>query len=225
MDVKKAVDLVKKSGRSGDTQLVHVTAREIAALKKMGGRGTVNPKTGLLEFAMDSASSKGVSRGGNGAVGSDGKGDVGEGGGKGGGGGGSSKSTGATAGGVLSGAAKGAMTGASIGGNLGPAGAAVGAAVGGVIGGVRAAGLGSFGGFGGKAAAAGAMGPRGDTPNDQDLMGGGKKTNTSGSNSSAQGNSNQNSQGQGTYNQPKRRRGSLGNTYSGGLQRPTLLGV
>lgn len=37
-------------GRGGDTQLVHVMPEEVELLKKIGGRGTRNPATGLLEF-------------------------------------------------------------------------------------------------------------------------------------------------------------------------------
>lgn len=67
-----------RQGRDGDTMLAHINPREAGVLRGMGGRGTVNPRTGLREFAMDSASSRGESRGGNGAVGRDGRGDIGE---------------------------------------------------------------------------------------------------------------------------------------------------
>jgi hypothetical protein len=46
---KKARD-VQKHGRRGDTVLAHISPKEAALLKSMGGSGTVNPKTGLLEF-------------------------------------------------------------------------------------------------------------------------------------------------------------------------------
>jgi hypothetical protein len=38
-------------GRYGDSQVVHVNPKEIEMLKRMGGSGTINPKTGLREFA------------------------------------------------------------------------------------------------------------------------------------------------------------------------------
>ena len=39
-------------GRKGDTQLVHVNAKEVELLKKLGS-GTTNPNTGLLEFYQE----------------------------------------------------------------------------------------------------------------------------------------------------------------------------
>lgn len=44
-------------GRDGDTILAHIMPHEAEMLKRMGGRGSVNPRTGLLEFADDSSSS------------------------------------------------------------------------------------------------------------------------------------------------------------------------
>jgi hypothetical protein len=38
-------------GRNGDTMLAHITPQEAAMLKRMGGSGTVNPYTGLPEYA------------------------------------------------------------------------------------------------------------------------------------------------------------------------------
>ena len=40
-----------KEGRGGDTELAHVNPREKAMLKAMGGSGTINPNTGLREYA------------------------------------------------------------------------------------------------------------------------------------------------------------------------------
>ena len=37
-------------GRGGDTILAHINPREAEVLKRMGGAGTVNPNTGLMEF-------------------------------------------------------------------------------------------------------------------------------------------------------------------------------
>lgn len=41
---------LSRMGRKGDTQLAHITPRESFLLKKMGGSGTKNPKTGLPEY-------------------------------------------------------------------------------------------------------------------------------------------------------------------------------
>jgi hypothetical protein len=41
-----------KMGRDGDTMLAHINPAEAQMLKRMGGRGTINPKTGLPEFAF-----------------------------------------------------------------------------------------------------------------------------------------------------------------------------
>jgi hypothetical protein len=38
-------------GRNGDTMLAHITPQEAAMLKRMGGAGTINPYTGLPEYA------------------------------------------------------------------------------------------------------------------------------------------------------------------------------
>jgi len=41
---------LERMGRNGDTQLVHVNKQEERMLKNAGGRGSVNPKTGLREY-------------------------------------------------------------------------------------------------------------------------------------------------------------------------------
>jgi hypothetical protein len=41
---------VAAQGRHGDTMLAHINPREAAMLKRMGGSGTTNPKTGLPEY-------------------------------------------------------------------------------------------------------------------------------------------------------------------------------
>lgn len=41
---------VRKKGRNGDTILAHINPIEAIMLKKAGGSGTINPKTGLPEF-------------------------------------------------------------------------------------------------------------------------------------------------------------------------------
>ena len=40
-----------KMGRFGDTLLAHINPEEAKLLKRIGGRGTINPQTGALEFA------------------------------------------------------------------------------------------------------------------------------------------------------------------------------
>ena len=45
-----ARDMAKK-GRFGDTLLAHINPEEAKLLKRIGGRGTINPQTGALEFA------------------------------------------------------------------------------------------------------------------------------------------------------------------------------
>lgn len=41
---------LERMGRKGDTILAHINPKEAALLKRRGGAGTRNPKTGLLEF-------------------------------------------------------------------------------------------------------------------------------------------------------------------------------
>jgi hypothetical protein len=42
-------DLASK-GIGGDTELAHVNMAEMAVLRTMGGAGTLNPDTGLIQF-------------------------------------------------------------------------------------------------------------------------------------------------------------------------------
>lgn len=60
----------KPSGKPKE-HLAYLNEREMAYLRSLGGSGRPGPR-GIPSFADDSASSKGVSRGGNGAVGSSG---------------------------------------------------------------------------------------------------------------------------------------------------------
>jgi hypothetical protein len=55
--IRNALRLAESMGRKGDTILAHINPREAALLKRHGGSGKRNPRTGLLEFADDSASS------------------------------------------------------------------------------------------------------------------------------------------------------------------------
>jgi hypothetical protein len=45
-----AAESLRQKGRGGDTILAHINPQEAMMLKAMGGSGTVNPATGLLEF-------------------------------------------------------------------------------------------------------------------------------------------------------------------------------
>lgn len=48
--MSKALRLVQSMGRGNDTILAHINPREAKLLKKRGGSGKINPRTGLLEF-------------------------------------------------------------------------------------------------------------------------------------------------------------------------------
>lgn len=50
VSLKSAADKVRAAGRDGDTILAHINPLEAGMLKRMGGSGTINPKTGLPEF-------------------------------------------------------------------------------------------------------------------------------------------------------------------------------
>jgi len=60
--LKKYAEEVRKAGRYGDTMLAHITPQEASILKLLGGSGSINPKTGIMEFYnasyYDSASDK-----------------------------------------------------------------------------------------------------------------------------------------------------------------------
>jgi len=43
-------DRLSAAGRGGDTMLAHINPREAEMLSRMGGGGTINPTTGLVEF-------------------------------------------------------------------------------------------------------------------------------------------------------------------------------
>lgn len=57
MKTKQMAARLAQLGRGGDTLLAHITPREAAMLKRAGGSGTINPKTGLPEFFDDSGDS------------------------------------------------------------------------------------------------------------------------------------------------------------------------
>jgi len=50
LDLKGMAQLLRSKGRGRDTVLAHITPREARMLKRKGGRGSINPQTGLPEF-------------------------------------------------------------------------------------------------------------------------------------------------------------------------------
>lgn len=52
-ELSKIAKLLQSKGRGKDTILAHITPKEAELLKKLGGRGSRNPETGLLEFETD----------------------------------------------------------------------------------------------------------------------------------------------------------------------------
>jgi methylmalonyl-CoA mutase cobalamin-binding subunit len=53
LDLKSLAQLLRSRGRGNDKILAHITAREAKRLKDEGGSGTINPDTGLPEYADD----------------------------------------------------------------------------------------------------------------------------------------------------------------------------
>jgi hypothetical protein len=53
VDLRQLAKKVRAAGRGRDTVLAHITPAEAKLLKARGGRGSVNPKTGLPEFEDD----------------------------------------------------------------------------------------------------------------------------------------------------------------------------
>ena len=52
-DLSRMAEEVRRAGRGKDTMLAHITPKEAALLKARGGRGSINPQTGLPEFEDD----------------------------------------------------------------------------------------------------------------------------------------------------------------------------
>ena len=50
LPLRKAAEELRKKGRGRDTVLAHITPQEAELLKSRGGRGTINPDTGLPEY-------------------------------------------------------------------------------------------------------------------------------------------------------------------------------
>ena len=51
-ELKPIARAIASYGRNGDTMLAHITPAEARMLKRRGGSGTINPKTGLPEFFL-----------------------------------------------------------------------------------------------------------------------------------------------------------------------------
>ena len=49
-DLSSLAKILQSKGRGKDTVLAHITPKEAALLKARGGRGSINPDTGLVEF-------------------------------------------------------------------------------------------------------------------------------------------------------------------------------
>jgi hypothetical protein len=49
-DIIALAEMLRSKGRGKDTVLAHITPKEAALLKRRGGRGSINPDTGLPEF-------------------------------------------------------------------------------------------------------------------------------------------------------------------------------
>lgn len=54
LPTKKQARKLQRKGRKGDSLLAHINPHEAKILKALGGSGTQNPETGLLEFYADS---------------------------------------------------------------------------------------------------------------------------------------------------------------------------
>jgi hypothetical protein len=50
--LSQAAQQVQSQGRDSDTILAHISPHEAMFLKRLGGSGTINPQTGLMEFGM-----------------------------------------------------------------------------------------------------------------------------------------------------------------------------
>ena len=67
-EARAAAEKLKSMGNDGDTILAHINPREAALLKEHGGSGTINPKTGLLQFGDGEGGSGGRGDGGSGSA-------------------------------------------------------------------------------------------------------------------------------------------------------------
>ena len=56
LDYSVLAEMIRQQGRGRDKILAHITPQEAALLKRRGGRGSINPQTGLPEFEEEWAS-------------------------------------------------------------------------------------------------------------------------------------------------------------------------
>lgn len=75
--MKKIAKKLEAKGRKGDTILAHINPKEAAMLKRAGGSGSKNPKTGLLEFWGNDPEGNADAGRDNGTVGAEGQGGFG----------------------------------------------------------------------------------------------------------------------------------------------------
>jgi hypothetical protein len=59
--IAEAARMVANQGRSGDTILAHISPKEAKMLRKRGGAGTTNPRTGFPEYGFFSSITRGIS--------------------------------------------------------------------------------------------------------------------------------------------------------------------
>jgi hypothetical protein len=64
-NLKQIAGLLQSYGNNGDTVLAHITPKEAQLLKDLGGAGTINPDTGLIEFGFGSFISSALGSVGN----------------------------------------------------------------------------------------------------------------------------------------------------------------
>lgn len=69
MDHRTLAQMMMGMGRNGDSLIAHISPREAMVLKMMGGSGTVNPATGMLEFWDDGGNDPGGVGGNAGSTG------------------------------------------------------------------------------------------------------------------------------------------------------------
>lgn len=67
---KTLAELLAAQGRDGDTLIAHINPQEAALLDQVTDGGSINPNTGLLEFAFDDSGAHDFSTGGMGLSGS-----------------------------------------------------------------------------------------------------------------------------------------------------------
>lgn len=79
MKLAEALEVVRQHGRGKDTEVAHVMPREKALLKALGGRGSINPRTGFREYEVDGGGGDGGGTDAGGGEGgqTDGMGDFG----------------------------------------------------------------------------------------------------------------------------------------------------